>query len=254
MKWPNDQAAIRAAYEADGFVVLKSLFGDKEVTDIRGNLQRYIDEVVPNVPPMDVFYEDKQTKGEIRMLPRMDHHDSFFKRMLVAAPLISVPEFLWGCAACPRDAAYFNKPATIGEATPPHQDGYYFHIEPCEALTLWLALDEVDEENGCVRYVKGSQHNGMRPHARTNVLGFSQGITDFGGGNDLRNEVSVCVSPGDLIVHNALTIHRTEPNKSARSRRAMGFVYFSSRAKVDQASSDQYQAQLAQELTKTGKI
>jgi hypothetical protein len=34
----------------------------------------------------------------------------------------------------------------------------------------------------------------------------------------------------------------------------MGFVYFSSRAKVDRAASEQYQAQLAKELTKTGKI
>ena len=254
MKWPNDQAAIRAAYEADGFVVLKSLFGDKEVTDIRTNLQRYIDEVVPDVPPMDVFYEDKQTRNKIRMLPRMDHHHPFFKKMLVESPLRGIPEFLWGCTAHPRDAAYFNKPAEIGEATPPHQDGYYFHLDPCEALTLWLALDEVDEENGCVRYVKGSQQNGMRPHSRTNVLGFSQGITDFGAEMDQRNEVPVRLSPGDIIVHNALTIHRTEPNESARSRRAMGFVYFSSRAKVDQAASDQYQAQLAQVLTKTGKI
>ncbi len=254
MKWPSDKSAIRETYEANGFVVLNSLFGDQEVADIRANLQRYIDEVVPALPPMDVFYEDKDTKNDIRMLPRMDHHDAFFEKMLSEAPLREIAEFLWGCAACPRDAAYFNKPALIGEATPPHQDGYYFHLDPCEALTMWLALDEVDEENGCVRYVRGSQRDGMRPHARTKVLGFSQGITDFGTDAELRNEVPVCVSPGALIVHDALTIHRAGPNKSARSRRAMGFVYFSSRAKVDQAASDRYQAELAQELTNTGKI
>ena len=27
-------------------------------------------------------------------------------------------------------------------------------LEPNEAVTLWIALDDIDEENGCMRYVK----------------------------------------------------------------------------------------------------
>jgi ectoine hydroxylase-related dioxygenase (phytanoyl-CoA dioxygenase family) len=48
---------------------------------------------------------------------------------------------------------YFNKPPSVGQPTPPHQDGYYFMLDPCEAVTMWFALDEVDEENGRMRYV-----------------------------------------------------------------------------------------------------
>ena len=79
-----------------------------------------------------------------------------------------------------QNMQYFNKPTKIGKPTPPHQDGYYFMLTPCEALTMWLALDEVDEKNGCVRYVRGSNHLTMRSHSQTNTLGFSQGITDDG--------------------------------------------------------------------------
>ena len=48
--------------------------------------------------------------------------------------------------------------------------------EPNHALTLWLALDRVDEENGCVRDLPGSHAQGMRPHRSSGILGFSQGI------------------------------------------------------------------------------
>jgi phytanoyl-CoA hydroxylase len=34
-------------------------------------------------------------------------------------------------------------------------------LDPCEALTMWLVLEKVDEENGCVRYVRGSHKHGI---------------------------------------------------------------------------------------------
>ena len=67
---------------------------------------------------------------------------------------------------------------------------------------MWLALDEVDEENGCVRYVRGSNHLNIRPHGRTGTLGFSQGITDYGTDNDLANEVALAAMPGDMHQQN----------------------------------------------------
>ena len=27
-------------------------------------------------------------------------------------------------------------------------------LKPCRALTMWLALEEVDESNGCISYVE----------------------------------------------------------------------------------------------------
>ena len=56
----------------------------------------------------------------------------------------------------------------------------------------------VDEENGCVRYLPGSHREGMRPHRRTNVLGFSQGMSNYGT-EDCAREVPVCAEPGDLF-------------------------------------------------------
>ena len=154
-----------------------------------------------------------------------------------------------------KNMQYFNKPPQIGKATPPHQDGYYFMLDPCEALTMWLALEEVDEENGCVRYVRGSHRRGLRPHGRTQTLGFSQGVTDYGTPQDLADEVAFPAQPGDLLVHNAMTIHRADGNLSrSRTRQAIGFIYYSERAKEDEVAYAAYQKRLAEEMKAKGNI
>ena len=120
---------------------------------------------------------------------------------------------------------------------------------------MWLSLDEVDGENGCVRYVKGSKYRGMRPHSRTQTLGFSQGIADYGTAEDLENEVFFSTQPGDLLVHHAMTIHRADGNRSRmRQRRALGFIYYSAEAKEDAEAHAAYQRRLADELAQKGKI
>jgi phytanoyl-CoA hydroxylase len=119
---------------------------------------------------------------------------------------------------------WFNKPAGVIHPTPPHQDNYYFNLTPPNVVTIWLALENVDEENGCLRYVPGSHKLGFRPHAATKVLGFSQGISDYGPEDEAR-EVKICLKPGDAVVHHGNTIHRADPNRSAdRNRRAFAMV------------------------------
>jgi len=253
MNWPNNRHDTQIEYDKQGFVVAKQFLTSDRVVEVADHLSRYIQEIVPTLPPMDVFFEDKSARNQIRMLPRMCENDDFFHALLYEGPMRDIANFLCGGEAIPRNAAYFNKLAEIGEATPPHQDGYYFHLDPCEALTLWLAMDVVDEENACVRYIPGSHRRGMRQHGRTQVLGFSQGITNYSP-DDQKAEIPACVEPGDLIAHHALTIHRTDANLSCRSRRALGFVYYSSHAQVDEVAREQYEAKLARDLAAEGKI
>lgn len=136
----------------------------------------------------------------------------------------------------------------IGKPTPPHQDGYYFMLNPSVAVTMWMALEPADEENGCVKYVKGSHQKSMRPHGRTKTLGFSQGIVDFGTDDDMANEVAFPAKPGDLLVHHSLTIHRAGGNTSkTRSRKALGLIYFGESAKEDVEAKKAYQQKLQEE-------
>ena len=49
-----------------------------------------------------------------------------------------------------EDPQWFNKPPGTNNVTPPHQDNYYFCLAPSNVVTVWMALDDVDAENGCL--------------------------------------------------------------------------------------------------------
>jgi phytanoyl-CoA hydroxylase len=243
----------RINFESDGFVTVSAFYNEDELQAIEDTLERFIAERVPMLPPEHVFFEDKNSPSSIKQIQRLHEYEPFFGQLMDDKPKKLAQELL-GEWAVGKNIQYFNKPPELGQATPPHQDAYYFMIKPCHAVTMWLALDQVDEGNGCVRYVSGSHMQGLRPHARTETLGFSQGISDYGEG-DLDNEKVVVAAPGDLLAHHALTIHRADSNQSdSRTRRALGFIFYGESAKEDAVAHASYQQKLTQEMTTQGKI
>jgi len=110
----------------------------------------------------------------------------------------------------------------------------------------------VDDENGCLRYLPGSHQQGFRPHARSRVLGFSQGISDFGP-PDLAAETKIHLSPGDVVAHHGMTIHRAEPNRSpTRNRRAFAMVFKGVSCRRDEAGFARYQESAKQQHQEFG--
>lgn len=247
-----DEKSLIDSYRRDGYVVVQGFLNQEEIRDLNASLQRVITGKLSEMPSTQVFYEDPADKSTLKQLQDLQLYDPFFSDFLFKSRFEKIARTLLADVPVGRTVEYFNKPPRIGKPTPPHQDAYYFMIEPPEALTMWLALEDVDEENGCVRYVKGSHLQGMRPHGRTKTLGFSQGIVDYGNMNDVANEISVPAKPGDLLIHHAMTIHRADGNTSAtRSRRAMGLIYFAASAQEDKVAKQAYLARLAAERTTT---
>ena len=246
---------IKESFDRDGFVTIRRFLEGDELESLRFHLDRLICEVVPTMPREHVFYEDKSRRETLKQLQMLHTHDNYFHQLFLGGRIEKLAETLLGDKVVGKNFQYFSKPPGVGQPTPPHQDGYYFKLTPCEALTMWLALDDVDAENGCVRYVRGSHCRGMRPHDQSNVLGFSQAMTDYGQPEDLANEVDVPAHPGDLLVHHALTIHSAGGNRSRRRpRRSLGFIFFAKRSRADEAALQDYQRSLKDELTASGKI
>jgi phytanoyl-CoA hydroxylase len=255
MKAEPSSDELQQLFQVDGFVALRCFVHGRPLQELLTNVDRFVRDVVPQLPPEHVFYEDKKDPATLKQIQHMGDHDPAFYELLTASRFREVAELLLHGPVVPRNLQYFNKPPGVGVATPPHQDGYYFMLDPCEALTMWLALDDIDAENGCVRYVPGSHSRGMREHRRTQTLGFSQGIVDYPSNEDADLEVAVPAKSGDLLVHSALTIHRADGNHSAtRSRRALGLVYYSERARTDSAAHAAYQCRLAEDMKAAGKI
>ena len=246
-----DIDSLKKTYHRDGFVVLRGFLNGTEIAKVNEALDRVMQDKIQVMPGNHVVYEDKTDKSTLKLLQDLHQYDTFFSDLLFKSKFEKIAEELLGDAALGKTVEYFNKPPRIGAPTPVHQDGYYFMLQPPEAVTMWLALEDVDEDNGCVRYVKGSHLKPMRPHGRTQTAGFSQGITDYGTADDVANEVAVPAKPGDLLIHHAMTIHRADRNASVtRTRRALGFIYFSASAKEDTAAKEAYLKVLAAEKLK----
>jgi len=240
-------------FQEDGFVAVPKFCNLEELSAIESALAHFIDVRVPQLPAEEVFYEDKANPASLKQIQRLHEHDGFFGEFFNGKPKALAQELL-GEPVIGKNLQYFDKPPGIGQATPAHQDGHYFMLQPCHAVTMWMALDTVDEENGCVRYLRGSHLDGMRPHERTQTLGFSQGIVDFGK-NETREEVPCPAKPGDLLAHHAMTVHRADANASlTRTRRALGFIFYGESAREDKLAHQDYQKNLADEMSALGKI
>lgn len=251
----SNYSQARENYVQDGYAQLHAFLDTAATDTLVQQLERVINTIVPGLPAEQVFYENKNEHVTLKQIQHLELHDSWFHALFTNSPFRRLAECLLGGECIPMNLQYFNKAPGCNQPTPPHQDGYYFMITPCEAVTMWLALDEVDDETGCIRYLAGSHRTGLLPHARTTTLGFSQGIETYFQQHDTNSETAMHASPGDLLAHHALTIHRADANKSTdRQRRAIGFIYYSAKAKQDVVAHKAYQDQLKQELTDSDRI
>lgn len=147
----------------------------------------------------------------------------------------------------------FMKPPHVGSAKPYHQDNAYFRCHPGdEVITAWIALDDVDEENGCLRYIDGShrlpilEHHVM-PDERYNLQPAASDI-------DMTRESLAPVAKGGVVLHHGHTLHTSHANRSDRWRRAYATHWVSADVVSDvetinhayfRASADRYAAMTA---------
>jgi len=233
---------LKEQFDRDGFVIVRQLLPAADFAELNRQLARYIREVVPGLPDTDAFYDADRSRPEtLRQLHRMDQ-DPFFAAYRNNPIWQALAEALVGEAVTALPPEWFNKPPGSAAGTPPHQDNYYFCLDPCNVLTIWMALDRVDDENACMRYVAGSHLEGVRPHERSQVLGFSQRIADYGPG-DASREAAIHLAPGDVSAHHGNLIHRAGANRSkTRHRRAFAMVFQGASCRRDVEAYERYQA------------
>lgn len=231
----------KEAFDQHGFVIVRQLLDRADFVELQQNLDRYIQDVVPGLGDGDAFYQDRSRPETLKQLHRMDC-DDFFRQATQHPRWTELATTLVGEPVAAKSPEWFNKPPDTNHVTPPHQDNYYFCLAPPNVVTIWLALDEVDAENGCLRYVDGSHQRGFRPHGKSNILGFSQGITDYMH-DDFTREIAVRLQPGDAVAHHGMTIHRADANLSAtRHRRSFAMVFNGISCVRDEAAFERYTA------------
>lgn len=122
-----------------------------------------------------------------------------------------------------------------------------YHLVPAHALTFWIALDESNEGNGCVRVVPGSHKMGILPHLPSGVNGLSLTLVDPPAP---ATEEPILLKRGDCSIHHCNTIHRSTTNTSECSRRGLLLFVRTTRCIVDQQVKDRYESVRQAMITK----
>jgi non-heme Fe2+,alpha-ketoglutarate-dependent halogenase len=113
-----------------------------------------------------------------------------------------------------------------------HQDDAYFHLDPAEQVTAWVALTEASVEAGCMRMVPESHKLGYLDHTdnphEKNIVRRGLGIHGRYGPND---GVHVPLHAGEMSLHNTHTAHSSNPNRSNDRRIGLGVSFIPTHVK-----------------------
>jgi len=101
--------------------------------------------------------------------------------------------------------------------TPSHQDSFLAgSVPPHNFITIWIALDYCNEENGCLQVVKGSHKLDVQEHYKSKHTAFSSTLQEDGKiPNKFKDDIIKSeLNPGDAIVFHGNTIHYADGNNS----------------------------------------
>ncbi|MEZ4865749.1 MAG: phytanoyl-CoA dioxygenase family protein [Caldilineaceae bacterium] len=132
-------------------------------------------------------------------------------------------------------AHYFCKLPHDGKIVSWHQDASFWPLTPSKTVTVWLAIDDADTENACMRFVAGSHHLGhltyrMSEDAEASVL--NQTVDNV---EQLGAVVNDELKAGEISLHSDLLLHGSLANNSDRRRCGLTLRYCTSDVRSDPA-------------------
>lgn len=120
---------------------------------------------------------------------------------------------------------FFCKMPRDGKAVAWHQDASYWPLTPSKAVTVWLAIDDADVENACMRFIAGSHHSGhltFRPSDSSEHNVLNQTIENAEQYGTVVNDE---LKAGEISLHSDLLLHGSEANMSDRRRCGLTLRY-----------------------------
>ncbi len=205
-------------FKSQGFTVARSLFTISETDVLREHFME-----LRKTPRQDDYPPvDNDNPDPLRRWPRMIHMhrwDDVSKRWLIDPRLRTWLTAILGHEPYAVQTMLYFKPAGArGQAL--HQDQFYLKVEPGTCVAAWMALDDCDEENGCLNVVPGSHTWPVLCPVKADA---SQSFTDVTVPLKPGTPVEpVIMRAGDVLFFNGQLVHGSLPNVSSnRFRRAL---------------------------------
>ena len=201
------------AFRRQGYTVFPDALAPADLAMLRKVCDRLLEE-----PPQDGGKGLHNIGlGEARRFLRHRHGDFPALENIVLGPSMGqvIEQTLGG------DGLLFNeqfvvKGAGKGASFAWHQDSAYVGFDHKPYVTVWIALDDTTEENGCVYILPRDidAQPGIDPHEWQDDSNELNGY--FG---DETGKPMTCLA-GTIVAFSSLTLHRSGPNTTGRPRRA----------------------------------
>ena len=230
-------------FNSNGVIVEVNLISKDDVSKAIDSLNLFFNENKDKLEEgKEVNFADK-SKNIINSLHRLENYKGyFFNELSKRKKIIDLANELIGSDSKLISIQAFVKPGSFGLPAPYHQDNAYWCIEPPDGLTIWIALDECNKENGMINYIIGSHKAGVVKHTPSLAPGSSQIIVDADlPDGALRNPSSM---PGDAAIHHTMNVHGSNPNNSGKQRRGLLLCYQSKKSIRNIDLFDRYQKNL----------
>ena len=195
-------------YNVKGYLAPINILSSEEVKKIR----------------VEIESVEKKWPDQINGLNRNNIHyySPIFDQIVHNSKILDVVENIVGPNILAAGTVLFLKEPENKGFISWHQDGIYQGWKPYNSITAWLAITDVNEENGCMRMWTGSQKNNFKNHKDTfdedNLLTRGQTIENV----PVKDTIPIILKPGQLSIHHPKTVHGSGPNLS-KSRR-IGFA------------------------------
>ncbi len=171
--------------------------------------------------------ETADRSEEMLQIVEMWRYDEVYRQLLYHTPLLDIAESLIGPNIQLFHDQALYKPARHGGEVPWHQDNGYWCCTPSNLVSIWIALDNADEENGGMNVIPGSHLESAPNHDRA-VSEKGKLPALLQANVDENRAAPVPLKAGYAMVHHCLMLHQTNPNRSQRRRRAMVIHYMPS--------------------------
>jgi hypothetical protein len=120
---------------------------------------------------------------------------------------------------------YFCKMPHDGKTVPWHQDASYWPLTPSKAVTVWLAIDDADGANACMRVIPGTHHFGHLTYRMTEAADQTVLNQEVEQAERYGAPVDLELQAGEVSVHSDLLLHGSGANTSDRRRCGLTLRY-----------------------------
>jgi hypothetical protein len=148
----------KTQFDRDGYVLARGLFTTEEADFLKTYYTQMREAGdVPGDPFKYPKPEEIVTDPLLRYPRMLQMHrwDEVSLKWLIDARINAVLTGLLGREPfAVQTMIYFKPPGARGQAL--HQDNYYLRAKPGTCCAAWMALEDTDEENGCLQVASGS--------------------------------------------------------------------------------------------------